>query len=347
MLTTNFDPQALAFDQYQRYTVVREVADLVRMHLTRPCLRVLDVGGFFLTRKGEAIRPLAHFLPHDWVVAVDLVAETLPDYLLSSGLSLPFPDRTFDLVVSCDTLEHVPCTDRPTFVDELLRVAGCGVVLIAPFDHEFTCLAERILHEYLVAQGLHHAQLQEHLDNGLPDANALRADLTERKLPFVEFPDGYLQRWLMMMLLKYTPGLSLDFQLDLDRFYNRCVSPHDRREPAYRRVFVITLPSAEVLLPAISKAFELSEPASDAFSDDSAAELIRLVQWGQVSALTQTLRQAQEQWANAQAKLTLLEAENTHLRHMVAAYERGRFMRLMRWLHNQRDRLPRRRRQRE
>jgi 2-polyprenyl-3-methyl-5-hydroxy-6-metoxy-1,4-benzoquinol methylase len=110
------DPLALPFDQYQRYTAITQVADLIRPSLARARLRVLDVGGYFHTRLGFGILPSTHFLSGDQVFAVDLVAEKLPGYSLATGLALPFGDAAFDLVVNCDTLEHVPqhrvCNNR-------------------------------------------------------------------------------------------------------------------------------------------------------------------------------------------------------------------------------------------
>ncbi|MGD8792226.1 MAG: glycosyltransferase [Anaerolineae bacterium] len=252
------DPLTLPFDQYQRYTAVAQVAEKLGHHLGRPGLRVLDVGGFFRTRRGVGILPLTHFLPRDRVLAVDLVAEAPAGagagagYLLASGLALPFADGAFDLVASCDTLEHVPAAGRRAFVDELLRVAAHCLVLAAPFDQDATAEAERILYEYSSAQGMHNRQLEEHMARGLPSASALRAQIAERGLAAIEFPDGYLPHWLAMMLIKHTPGQSLEFHLALDRFYNRHFSPHDRREPAYRRTFIIARQGDESLLATIN-----------------------------------------------------------------------------------------------
>jgi hypothetical protein len=333
---TTSDLLALAFDQYQRYTVVQGIANLVREHLAQPRLRVLDVGGFFRTRCGDAILPLVHFLPLDQVVAVDLVAETLPDYVLSSGQSLPFPDRAFPLVASCDTLEHVPPANRAAFVDELLRVAGHCLVLIAPFNGPAR-QAEEIVYKYLKSQGLEHDAFREHIELGLPDAGALRANLVERGLLFVEFPDGYLHHWLLMMLIKHTPGTSLEFQLDLDRYYNRYLSPEDRREPAYRRVFVIARPGNENLLPSLAERFRpLDSPPSKPLFD-VVADLISVLKRAQDITQAEELQRAAGQLDDARLQLSDVAAENLRLRQTIAAYERGRFIRFMRWVHRWRE----------
>ncbi len=57
--------------------------------------------------------------------------------------------------------------------------------------------------------------------------------------------------------------------------------------------------------------------------------------------LTQALRQTQDQLAGVLEDLAALEGENVRLQQVVAGYEQGRFIRLMRWLHEQRSRLGR------
>ena len=326
---STIDLLALPFDQYQRYTVVAQIADQVRAHLARPQLRVLDVGGFYRTRQGESILPLIHFLPRDQVVAVDQVTERLSYYILSDGRSLPFGDEIFDLVASCDTLEHVPPGGRLAFVDELLRVARYYVVLIAPFDNESTRLAEQIVYEYLTAQGVHHPPFREHRELGLPGADAVRARLAERGLAFVSFADGYLHHWLMMMLIKHTPGQSLDFHLDLDRYYNKHLSPTDRREPAYRQVFVIAQPGNEELLPAIVNNLRPAEPPARAPVFDFVTNLMYALNLSRTTALADALHAAERQLAGMHSQLASLETGNEGLRQTVAAYERGRFIRFM------------------
>jgi SAM-dependent methyltransferase len=331
------DLLARPFDQYQRYTIVAQVAELVRAHLGQPRLRALDVGGFFRSRWGIGILPLAHFLPQDDVFAVDLVAESLPNYALANGLSLPFHDQAFDLVISCDTLEHIPPPSRSAFVDELLRVARHCLVLTTPIASPLTDAAERILHEHITALGGHSRELQDHLDHPLPALNELLAQLAEQGLEAVDFADGYLPHWLMMMLIKHTPGQSLDFHLELDRFYNRHFSAGDRREPAYRHVLIIAQPGDEMLLPAIGEAFCPADAPFPSPNLDFASDLIRLLNLSQGAVWEETVQQINNQLIEAHARLAVLEAENARLQKLVAGYERGRFMRLMRWLHQLRS----------
>jgi hypothetical protein len=321
------DLLSLPFDHFQRYTIASEIAEQARAYLAQPYLRLLDVGGFSRMRSGEAIAPLAHFLPRDHVITVDLVAESLPCYALASGLSLPFARQAFDLVISCDTLEHIPPSRRPTFVDELLRVAHHCLVLIAPFDSEPNRQAERILQEYLAVRGLQLQPLREHLELGLPSLDGLRTKLERDGTTAMDFGDGYLPHWLTMMLITLTPGRSLAFHGDLNRYYNRYFSPGDRREPAYRRVFVVAQPGCEALLSAMADAFRVTATPPVAPELGFATDLIDL------------LMQIQPPTRGVDPRLGVLESENAHLRQLIAGYERGRFITTMRWLHDQRNRV--------
>jgi SAM-dependent methyltransferase len=335
------DLLALPFDLYQRYTVVTQTADLIRDGLGRSQLNLLDVGGFYRTRWGEDILPLAHFLPDDSVVAADMVSGTLPGYVMSSGEFLPFADESFDMVASCDTLEHVPAEKRWAFVDELLRVARYCAVIVAPFASAPTIQAERILGEYLTSQNLSHEQLEEHTKRGLPDGDKLRSRLAERNLSFVDFADGYLHHWLTMMLVKHTPGFTLDLHLDLDRYYNKHFSADDRREPGYRHVFVVAKPGLGDLLSDNADHFATRSgpPAVPGFG--FVGDLLRFLRQAQPNAPVETLDGVRDQLAAVQSRMATLEAENKSLRQIIAGYEQGRFIRLMRWLHLQRKRLRR------
>ena len=122
------DVLALPFDQYQRYRLVADfVAELERRAARGTPLRVLDVGG--------RTALLRSFLPEADVVLVDLEPSAEPGLVLGDGSRLPFRDRSFDVVASFDTLEHVPPQARDAFVAECARVSRAHVFLRVPTAH--------------------------------------------------------------------------------------------------------------------------------------------------------------------------------------------------------------------
>jgi len=96
----------------------------------------------------------------------------------ADGCKLPFRDNSFDAAVSLDTVEHLPCTSRAAFTEELKRVVRYGVVITCPVDSAdglfqarkpdlrlFAAIAKR--------NGVQPGWLQEHLKQGHPTREEL------------------------------------------------------------------------------------------------------------------------------------------------------------------------------
>jgi len=248
----------LPFDQYQRYRTVGEIVEILKREagMESP-LRVLDVGGYNPT-PGFPPLLIAEFLPGDITYVLDTVECKEPDYIQGDGIRLPFADEAFDVVISCDTLEHVVPEHRPAFIGELLRATRHFVILTAPFDKEETRLAERIFSEYVIRLGWVHGALTEHLVHGLPDREKVCALLNREGLAFISFPSGYLYNWLLMMIIKHHV-LSLPDSAALhtmiDRLYNIAFAAGDQRAPAYREVFVIDKKGRKEALEIVQQCF--------------------------------------------------------------------------------------------
>ncbi len=250
----------LPFDQFQRYKAARDFADAVRP-APGESLKVLDVGGF----PGLMV----DWLPDDSVTVVDVIEAEAPNYIQASGAELPFEDSSFDLVCTCDTLEHVPAGERDAFLRELARVSKEYLFMTAPFADERTTMAEEILYGYVErVLKTDFVTLREHLDNGLPDLDATLSGLSTAGFSTEDFPSGYLYHWLPMMVAKHhlmSHPETDELHRRVDRFYNLNYSPHDCREPSYRRVIVGSKAGA----PAV-KAFG-GERAAQAVSADGGA----------------------------------------------------------------------------
>ena len=93
---------------------------------------MLDVGG------GEGL--LAQFL--DEAKFEYCLAEPTVNGI--SGIALPFAPKSFDIVVSCHVLEHIPIDDRVVFLDNLVNQARKAVVFLNPFEVPKTHVTERL-----------------------------------------------------------------------------------------------------------------------------------------------------------------------------------------------------------
>ena len=255
---TPFLPDALLdlpFDQYTRHRLVALLAATVRRHQVERSLRVLDVGGYpCLT---------SQFLPDDQVTVIDILAvpgAEAGSYLRADGAALPFRDHAFDLVVSLDSLEHVPGERRAAYVDELLRVSRGYVLLVAPFASEAVILAERVLAEFVrVVNREEQPQLREHRAYGWPALDEWQRFVSNRGAAVVAFSSGYVYSWLPMMLLKHFVISLPDpdgLHHAIDRFYNATLQQLDSRAPGYRHGLVISTAGPSPVLDEMAKLLE-------------------------------------------------------------------------------------------
>jgi hypothetical protein len=124
------------------------------------------------------------------VTAVDLTFEraVAGERVTADARALPFPDRSFDVVVALDMLEHVPRSDRSAVLDELARVSRRRLIVGCPTGpRALEC--DRALARMLDRRAETYAGswLEEHLEHGFPSEDeldsALRPHGTVRLLP--------------------------------------------------------------------------------------------------------------------------------------------------------------------
>ncbi len=233
------------FDHYGRYRLAADVVTALRSQRGR--LRVLDVGG------GPG--SLAAFLPADDVVSLDVVVpdgwfSTAPDLVVADGSALPFADAAFDVVVSLDTLEHVPGAKRPAVLTEVLRVARGHALVVCPCATPGVPEADAALREYVRARFGDDFPtvtiLDEHLGYGHPDPDAVVGTLEAAGAEVRRFGSGRLDRWApMMVLFFHLLGLADDEPVEqVMRWYNATLYRDDLRDPAYRQAFLAAKPGA-------------------------------------------------------------------------------------------------------
>lgn len=150
---------------------------------------VLDVGG------GEGM--LASFIPDAAYCLAD------PSTNGISGINLPFADHSFDYVVSCHVLEHIPVGDRSAFLDQLLSKSKRGVILLNPFFIKGTYEKERL---QLFIDITDAQWAKEHLECTLPKIEDIKSFAEQRGLIFSMKPNGTLTTGIAIEFMNFFAG---------------------------------------------------------------------------------------------------------------------------------------------
>jgi len=253
----------IPFDQYGRLRIAQHLTEMLydeisaRNEDSTRRLRILDVGGY----PGN----LLDFVdPNKYDLTIlDVVPDdgTIPGYLQGTGLGLPFPDGSFDVVTSLDVLEHIPDPDRPAFLGEIMRVARHAAFLINPIQSIQADVAEETLDEYIRwIMDAQQAQLAEHREFGLPDFSKTAGQFSKAGWQTTTFKLANVYNWLFMMVAKhYLISLRDEkasaFEQALDRFYNLTFFETDRSEPNYRGAVIAVRPGLESVLELVNTAY--------------------------------------------------------------------------------------------
>lgn len=137
------------------------VAELKRMKRTKPDLSVLEVG--------SGSKGITRFFRHP-VTGVDVEFQEhknkhLKEVIVKPDGKLPFPDRSFDAVISVDCIEHIPRPKRDRLMAEMKRVSKDSILITAPF--EFTRWDRRVIERW-PKDSPTYANIKEHQDAGVP-----------------------------------------------------------------------------------------------------------------------------------------------------------------------------------
>lgn len=86
-----------------------------------------------------------------------------------TGEKLPFTDKSFAVVISVDTLEHVPQKNREKVIAEMIRVAQKEVIIATPSGSQSIEQDKQMSETYKRKFGQEFPFWKEHLENGLPE----------------------------------------------------------------------------------------------------------------------------------------------------------------------------------
>jgi len=205
------DLTGLSFDRYQRFQALTELVNSVAPE----GLQILDIG----IEDGD----FSLFVPRHRVTWLDKSKNP-------GEPALPFPERSFDVVLAVDVLGVMPPETRREFVREVVRAARRKAVLSTP--HAGALATERVIYDLTGNR-----YLQPHLEKGLPAEAELAALLDETGLPWRQRSNTALPSWLGMLLANHF--LTGEPLRSLNRFFNRNFARQENRAPCYRLIYEI------------------------------------------------------------------------------------------------------------
>jgi len=135
-VTSDSRESARLFDE----TAVHEGPRKKPSELTRirDTIALIPPGSSSLLDVGCGRGDLLHEIDLPFTVGTDLARRGIRHVrrpaAISSMLQLPFPDRSFDVVLCAETLEHLDPSDLSRAAEELQRVARRCVLVTVPFD---------------------------------------------------------------------------------------------------------------------------------------------------------------------------------------------------------------------
>lgn len=135
--------------------------------------RIVEVGG-----TGEG---LGWYLPGYQIIDCDLefVDNILPNTkpIKASGEKIPLSDNHAEIVVSVDTLEHLPTKRKQAkMIKEMLRVASKKVIIAVPTGRPGYETTKKFAQVYKQKYpGKHHQYLEQHIKYGHPEKEEILA----------------------------------------------------------------------------------------------------------------------------------------------------------------------------
>lgn len=222
----------LAFDHYQRYKFISEILP----NAAPEAKRILDVGG--------ALGRLPLFYGGVEIETIDCAWEDSPWARIYDGKHLPYEDESFDVVVTVDTLEHVPPQMRTVFLQEIGRVSRDAALICGPFYDADVLQAEAALRDFAETQlELNDRFLHEHAEYELPQVSIVSDEFSALGYSVMGLPNGYLPRWLAMQCAEFILGKSPESagaKARVNHLYNEHYYALDNCTPSYRIAVIAT-----------------------------------------------------------------------------------------------------------
>jgi hypothetical protein len=159
--------------------------------------------------------------------------------LAASAADLPLADRSFDIVLASDILEHIPPSLRVQVIKEATRVADKLIIFGFPCGEAAHESDRALRSSYLEKNQAVPGWLEEHMEASFPEPD-LFDHLPGWKVEHFANESLHFHRWMMKAEMNYqfvrvTSKLVRVFPKPLELFLKRMDG-----SPSYRQIFVLT-----------------------------------------------------------------------------------------------------------
>jgi SAM-dependent methyltransferase len=165
--------------------------------------------------------------------------------------AMPFADDAFEIAIAVEVFEHIPAELRAEAIREMVRVVGPGgrIILTFPSGETAQECDKRLNDAYKERYGVPHPWIVEHLQEGVPDTEHMRALLVTETGSGAEVTvhrHETRNAWLFQQLVySARRGFLLTFPLGLHSKLGAklvfLVLKRFNGEPAYRTILVADL----------------------------------------------------------------------------------------------------------
>lgn len=161
-----------------------------------------------------------------------------------TGENLPFGDKSFDIVISVDTLEHVLPKNRISVILEMVRVAKKEIIIAVPSGNRSQKQDKELSDKYKSKFGEEFHFLKEHSEYGLPEEKEILTILTKligpnEKTKILGNENLQLRKFLMSGWM--TKNFFIDIFFRKILLFALPVLNFFEKEPYYRRIFFVTI----------------------------------------------------------------------------------------------------------
>jgi hypothetical protein len=256
--------QSLQFDIHQRYAFLRSALYAAFPDTTHP-VRLLDVGC------GPSLLSARFLGPRFQISRADVDDfNDLSITVIEPNAPFPLADRSFDVAIAMDVLEHIPEEGRDHFLSELYRVADSMAIFAFPHADKDVEDVEKALNACYKKLANHENNfLAEHAKFGLPSVADVSATMAALNADVIEADNCALGEWLLFNELDLLFACHFgdgDEKAGLNRKFNETAAFCYARGKHYRKfVFACRSPELGPLIRGLVAAERSSQEPSISF----------------------------------------------------------------------------------